>query len=189
MLLLRRIARAGLAKVLYSPFGLAWLRARELNTASTAYRDTPSPTPPRIISALRLIQSLAPPRGARSGEINTSRSGPEAFYCASADANAYQPVPAELSEGPVIAVGGNVTPDGMGSLLLAIARVQTDWSHAAWRFDLIAKPAWLNGVLLLSTSAPIAPDLVPRVTLSPPLHDKDIDAFVAQALIARESVQ
>lgn len=186
---LYRIARAGIARTLYSPFGLAWLRARDLDTASTAYRNAPWPTPPLMISALRVVQAVRRPRRAPSCPPQTSDAGSTRFYSASADVNAYRPTIAEASEGPLIHVGGRVTSSNMEPFLLAIARVRAEWPQAAWRLEIDANPIWLSSALMLATSSPKETGLAPCITLSPPVSDAEIDAFVEQALSAREPSQ
>jgi hypothetical protein len=183
---LHRLVRASVAKALYSPFGLAWLRARDLNTPSTAYRDAQWPTPSLMISAIRVVQSFWPPRRSRSAAYNLSPAGPETFYAASVGADACRPIVAQTSTGPIIRISGHVTHSNMGSVLLAISRVQADWPQAAWELDTNTLPAWLKSALLLATSAPKLTGIEPCITLAPPAHDDEIDAFVAQALGARE---
>ncbi len=188
---LHRFVRAGLAKALYSPFGLAWLRARDQDMAATAYRNAAWPTPPLMLSALRMVQVFWPPRRTDAGGATPSHGRPDSFhsasaYSASTSADAYRPIVAATSEGPVIRVSGRVTPASMDPFLLAIARVEAAWPQAAWQLDIDARPAWLTSVLLLATSPPQETGRAPRITLAPPVHEADIDAFVAQALSAHE---
>lgn len=115
-----------------------------------------------------------------------SPAGPEAFYAASVGADAFRPVVAQTSTGPIIRVNGYVTPSSMGPFTLAISRVQADWPQAAWQLDIDTQPAWLNVALLFATSPPKLTGVEPRITLAPPAHYDEVDAFVAQALSARE---
>lgn len=183
---LRRLFRASLAKTLYSPFGLAWLRAREPNVGSTAYRNAPSPTSPLMISVLGVIQLFWPRRRTAPGRKSGALDGPVSFYAGSSSANASQLIAADVSEGPIIRLSGCLTPANMDASLLAIARVKAAWPEAAWQLDIDARPAWLAHALLLEASPQNRAGGTPRSTLSPPTREDEIEGFVAQALTARE---
>lgn len=183
---LRRLVRASLAKALYSPFGLAWLRAREKNIGASAFRNAPSPTPPLMISALRVAQMFWPPRRTPSGQIASTGDEPGAFYSGATKATGSPLIAADVSAGPIIRLSGRLAPANMDVSLLAIARVKAAWPEAAWQLELDAQPAWLVHALLLEASPPEKSNGTPCITLAPPAHDDAVDGFVALALTARE---